>query len=327
MSNSKSSDISTAPTYASVTAGNDFANQVTERFIQAQQERLDLERSLDYRLAEIHPQSPYTEHKRVIGEILQWKPFHDIVESTLINHVARYTRVTQVCDMIETRKALKEALTGLEALLDHATDELYNAEFLEALQSERRKVSTCDELLNTPFRNPIFPTPPPTTSSPSNSHSSTSAVSGSPQPTAPRRPTATELAAWKTKQPSRSALRQPYSKGPSKTVSFSRTGRPFKPGVPLLDEKRGSPRSASPRSSSSNERLPHSRTACHRCHESGHFAKDCSLYKCKVCLKYRPGHYIRQCPERGGSGYEKWDDDDFDDSAISNITSEPYGAY
>ncbi|KIO00897.1 hypothetical protein M404DRAFT_29097 [Pisolithus tinctorius Marx 270] len=88
--------------------------------------------------------------------------------------------------------------------------------------------------------------------------------------------------------------------------------------------------------------------ACYVCHHLGHIRVNCGLYECPLCHATRPGHTQAQCPSIhlrrplqdriatpalvddrtlvGSEDNDLYDNDfDFDDSAISNMTGEPYG--
>ncbi|KIN99748.1 hypothetical protein M404DRAFT_30205 [Pisolithus tinctorius Marx 270] len=87
---------------------------------------------------------------------------------------------------------------------------------------------------------------------------------------------------------------------------------------------------------------------CYVCCHLGHIRVNCGLYECPLCHTTRPGHTQAQCPslaprrplqERiatpgvvddctlvGSEDNDLYNNDfDFDDSAISNMTGEPYG--
>ncbi|KIN94806.1 hypothetical protein M404DRAFT_34700 [Pisolithus tinctorius Marx 270] len=87
--------------------------------------------------------------------------------------------------------------------------------------------------------------------------------------------------------------------------------------------------------------------ACYICRHLGHVCINCGLYECPLCHATHPGHTQAQCPsihprhplqERvatprlvddhtlvGSEDDDLYDNDfDFDDSAIGNITREPY---
>ncbi|KIO08943.1 hypothetical protein M404DRAFT_22763 [Pisolithus tinctorius Marx 270] len=87
---------------------------------------------------------------------------------------------------------------------------------------------------------------------------------------------------------------------------------------------------------------------CYVCHRLGHVHIDCGLYECPLCHTTRPRHTQAHCPslrphrplqERiatprlvddhtliGSEDNDLYDNDfDFDDSAIRNMTREPYG--
>ncbi|KIO11002.1 hypothetical protein M404DRAFT_20532 [Pisolithus tinctorius Marx 270] len=88
--------------------------------------------------------------------------------------------------------------------------------------------------------------------------------------------------------------------------------------------------------------------ACYICQRLGHICVNCGLYECPLCHATCPGHTQAQCPslhprrplqERiatpgvvdyhtliGSKDDDLYDNNfDFDDSAISNMTREPYG--
>ena len=66
--------------------------------------------------------------------------------------------------------------------------------------------------------------------------------------------------------------------------------------------------------------------ACFQCGEVGHWALDCSQYRCYHCERTVPGHYARDCPRPLYLGedrnYYDWEDN-FDETAWANINEEP----
>ncbi|KIO03592.1 hypothetical protein M404DRAFT_26903 [Pisolithus tinctorius Marx 270] len=92
---------------------------------------------------------------------------------------------------------------------------------------------------------------------------------------------------------------------------------------------------------------PRYRQACYVCRCLGHIHINCGLYECPLCHATRPGHTQAQCPSIrprrplqdriatptlvddhtlvGSEDNDLYDNGfDFDNSAISNMTGEPY---
>ncbi|KIO01287.1 hypothetical protein M404DRAFT_28823 [Pisolithus tinctorius Marx 270] len=113
------------------------------------------------------------------------------------------------------------------------------------------------------------------------------------------------------------------------------------PPSPVLNTMTGFDRLLTP----SNPRY---RQTCYVCRHLGHIHVNCGLYECPLCHATGPGHTRAQCPSLrpcrllqdriatpalvddctlvGSEDNNLYDNDfDFDDSAISNMTREPYG--